>query len=283
MHRQDLNLAEAREYRHGERYLQSECCGNSSFLHHNKMRLSTLILYFFILSPIVSSAQGESLRRIVKRDTITLTGKVVDIFGNPVSHIGLLVKSTNKYDMPLGTSTDVDGYFKIHGAFLYDTIRVESINEISYMNKGSRFVTIRLPEIISKEIQAEVKAKRFRPKTLTNLKKYKLEDFICVLPHISLYAEYPGGLDAFQKFISANLKYPAGAIQYNIEGNVKIKFKVLKDGSLSDFAILDSLGYGCDEEAIRVLKLSKKWRPAIRSSRPIELEQTISVCFHLED
>jgi TonB family protein len=238
---------------------------------------------FFLLSPLVSSAQGESLRRIIKQDTITLTGKVVDIFGKPVPHIGLLLRSTDKYDRSLGTTTDVDGYFKIHGAFLYDTIRLESNKVIFYMNKGSRFVTIQLPEVTSKEIQAEVKAKRFKPKTIPSIKKYILEDFYCALPYISLDAEYPGGPDAFQKIISTNLKYPAGALKYNIEGNVKLKFKVLKDGSLSGFVVLDSLGYGCEEEAIRVVKLSRKWRPAIRSSRPIEFEQTISVFFHLED
>ncbi len=68
---------------------------------------------------------------------------------------------------------------------------------------------------------------------------------------------YPGGQEAFKKFIQDNLKYPEEAIKNKIEGTVVAKYKIDYKGKVSDIKILKGIGYGCDEEAIRVIKLLK--------------------------
>jgi TonB family protein len=70
------------------------------------------------------------------------------------------------------------------------------------------------------------------------------------------------GWDAFKLFVEKNLHYPQAAAQNGIEGNVVVRFTIEADGSLSGFQIQQSTGYGCDEEAVRLLKESGKWKPA---------------------
>jgi TonB family protein len=67
------------------------------------------------------------------------------------------------------------------------------------------------------------------------------------------------GLEAFAEFVFENQIKPNEAIQAGISGTVSIEFTVGSYGKLSDFRILQSLGYGCDKEAIRLLKASGSW------------------------
>ncbi len=68
-------------------------------------------------------------------------------------------------------------------------------------------------------------------------------------------AIYPGGNAALANFIKKNLKYPTKAIKNQIEGKVYLKFKINPKGRVYDVFILNGIGYGCDEEAIRLVKL----------------------------
>lgn len=70
------------------------------------------------------------------------------------------------------------------------------------------------------------------------------------------------GWEAFNLFVEKNLRYPEAAAQNGIEGIVVVRFIIEKDGSLSGFQIQESTGYGCDEEAVRLLTESGKWKPA---------------------
>ncbi|MCF8371804.1 MAG: energy transducer TonB [Bacteroidales bacterium] len=68
---------------------------------------------------------------------------------------------------------------------------------------------------------------------------------------------YPGGKDALDKFLAANIQYPDEARQNNIQGIVHISFDVDHYGAISNEQIIHPLGHGCDEEAIRVVRLLK--------------------------
>ena len=57
------------------------------------------------------------------------------------------------------------------------------------------------------------------------------------------------------EFVSSNLAYPEEAIKKNIEGLVHAEYEVDNLGKISDIRIKKGLGYGCDEEAIRILSL----------------------------
>tara|TARA_B100000945_G_C20364942_1_gene589069 strand:- start:747 stop:1109 length:363 start_codon:yes stop_codon:yes gene_type:complete len=66
---------------------------------------------------------------------------------------------------------------------------------------------------------------------------------------------YPGGNIALNSFIKKNLQYPNKAIKNNTEGKVYLKFKINPNGKVYDVILLKGIGNGCDEEAIRLVKL----------------------------
>lgn len=69
--------------------------------------------------------------------------------------------------------------------------------------------------------------------------------------------------DEYLEYLQKNLKKSKQAIDNQIVGTVEVEFKVNKKGELSDFKITKSLGYGCDEEAIRLIREGPKWLPKI--------------------
>lgn len=93
--------------------------------------------------------------------------------------------------------------------------------------------------------------------------------------------QYPGGIAAFYKFLGENMKYPAAAKDNKIQGKVLVSFVVEQDGSLTDIKVDRKLGSGTDEEAVRVLKLSKKWIPGMINGQPVNVKYNIPVSFAL--
>ena len=70
------------------------------------------------------------------------------------------------------------------------------------------------------------------------------------------------GTRFLMNFIWKNIKYPEMAEKSNIQGEVQISFDVNFDGNLINFSAISKIGYGLEEELIRVLKLTPKWIPA---------------------
>lgn len=75
--------------------------------------------------------------------------------------------------------------------------------------------------------------------------------------HFIQQPEYPGGPKELTKFIYENLRYPAEAVKAKIEGSVYLEYDIDYRGNVVETRVIQSLGYGCDEEAARVVKLLK--------------------------
>ncbi len=78
------------------------------------------------------------------------------------------------------------------------------------------------------------------------------------------------------------LRYPKEAIENGIQGRVNVTFTVEKDGKVSDVTIAKSLDALLDEEAIRAVKSSPKWKPAMVDGIVVRSYITIPVDFVLE-
>lgn len=85
-------------------------------------------------------------------------------------------------------------------------------------------------------------------------------------------------------FLSQNIRYPANAIEHNIQGKVNVSFVVDTNGKVSDFQLIGSgkAGGGLDEEALRVVRMMPKWKPAKYHNRPVQVFYTQPVIFRLE-
>ena len=94
-------------------------------------------------------------------------------------------------------------------------------------------------------------------------------------------AEPIGGYSSFYDLLKKNMKYPSQAKRYGVEGKVFVEFIINKDGTPVDFKTIRGVGYGCDEEAIRVISLSK-WNPGKQRGRPVRVRMVLPVVFKLQ-
>lgn len=96
---------------------------------------------------------------------------------------------------------------------------------------------------------------------------------------LDLNPEFEGGMAAWSKYIRKNLRYPSMAQENGVQGKVFIGFVVEKDGSISDVTILKGIGGGCDEEAMRVIKKSPKWKPGQQQNNKVRVRYTMPISF----
>ncbi|RYC71640.1 energy transducer TonB [Spirosoma sordidisoli] len=94
--------------------------------------------------------------------------------------------------------------------------------------------------------------------------------------------EYPGGMAALSDFVTRTLQYPRRASTAGISGRVYVSFIVNTDGSLTEVQVLKGIGFGCDEEAVRVVQKMPRWRPGKQSGRSVRVKFTLPIAFTLE-
>ncbi|MDB5030118.1 energy transducer TonB [Mucilaginibacter sp.] len=102
-----------------------------------------------------------------------------------------------------------------------------------------------------------------------------------IYSQVETQPEFPGGLEAFGKFLGQNVHYPATMREKMVEGKVIVQFVVEIDGSLSNIKAIHGPGYGASEEAERVLNLSPKWNPGIQKGKLVRVAYTVPINFTL--
>jgi protein TonB len=104
-------------------------------------------------------------------------------------------------------------------------------------------------------------------KGIVDLPKPK-EDDNTIFTSVQIESSYPGGRPAWERFLKRNLHYPQQAQDNEIQGIVIVQFVVDKEGNVSNVIALS----GPEElkaEAIRVIKKSGKWTPAIQNGNQV--------------
>ncbi|RYG15008.1 MAG: energy transducer TonB, partial [Chitinophagaceae bacterium] len=99
---------------------------------------------------------------------------------------------------------------------------------------------------------------------------------------VDIPAEFPGGINLARQFLANNIRYPVEAVENGVNGTVQVKFTVELDGAISNIEIVKKLGYGCDEEVIRVLKRMPKWTPAKLNGQNVKSYFTMPVSFRTQ-
>jgi len=97
------------------------------------------------------------------------------------------------------------------------------------------------------------------------------------------YPEFNGGAKAWSKYMERNLRYPYQAQEDGIQGKVFVSFVVERDGSVTDVKVLRGLGYGCDEEAIKVIKKSPLWKPGKNKGVPVRVRYNMAINFQISN
>lgn len=91
--------------------------------------------------------------------------------------------------------------------------------------------------------------------------------------------QFPGGEEKLFLFLS-NIKYPSEAKNNRISGRIYLSIIIKSTGEISDIKVLRGLGFGTEEESIRVLKLMPKWIPGIICNKPVKMRYNIPINFN---
>lgn len=85
---------------------------------------------------------------------------------------------------------------------------------------------------------------------------------------------------SLEEFLEQNIQYPWAAVAHGTSGVVYVTFVVEKDGSVSDVRVIRGIGEGCDEEAVRLVRLTSSfWTPAFQQGAPVRMQMTVPVKF----
>ncbi len=105
-------------------------------------------------------------------------------------------------------------------------------------------------------------------------------------PEILTFAEqmpeFSGGQEEMYKYLGKNIQYPPLARENSIEGKVVLTFVVGSDGKITQIEqVGKKLGWGCDEEAIRVVKNMPNWTPGKQNGKAVTVKFTLPIRFQL--
>lgn len=94
--------------------------------------------------------------------------------------------------------------------------------------------------------------------------------------------EYEGGIKGLVRFLAANIIYPEQAKITGKEGTVYISFVVDENGYVTGAKVVKGIGFGCDEEALRVVNKIPKWKSAgMNAGKPVRVRFNLPVSFKL--
>jgi len=208
-------------------------------------------------TPAVSKLKSSFLPHVIQ-------GRVLAEEDNtPLPGVNVVIKGTTT-----GTVTDMNGHYQITSPIANPTLQYSFIGlqteEIAAKQADELNVTLKTD--VSQ--LSEVVITGYSPAGTDPNRE----------PVMKL-AQPAGGLRAYDKYLKNSLHYPQQALENNVKGRVTVSFTVNTDGTIDEFNVLKGLGFGCDEEVIRLVKDGPKWSPTTQDGNPVESEVRVRVKF----
>jgi bla regulator protein blaR1 len=98
----------------------------------------------------------------------------------------------------------------------------------------------------------------------------------------SPHPKFVGSSANLGRFIQKEMQYPVLAFKQNISGIVRLEFVVEPNGCPSHFKIINSVGGGCDQEAIRIVK-KIRWDPGQINKTLVRTKMKLDIAFRLSE
>lgn len=229
--------------------------------------------------PTVEAVEQPTVQAAPKADDRKITGRVVDAKDNkPLPGAIVLVRGTNT-----GTTTDSDGFYTLtvpadsreifvsFVGFISQTVPVGYKDRIDVVLSMSRN---QLKEVVVMGYGPIDKAKGQAEAGKT--------DTSGGWSVVEAMPEFPGGQTELYRFLQKNIRYPGEAARAHIQGRVYVSFIINKLGYIRNPRVLQGLGYGIDEEALRVVVSMPRWIPGKQNDVPVDVEYTLPISFKLD-
>ncbi len=237
-----------------------------------------------VLAGLIKHTDGESVRGVPFLSKIPVLGAVFRNKSTPTANtdtemvIALTprILSERKYatEEPVFNSPRQRSYQKA----------VESRFEKTQLDKGS-VVTNEIeeskpaPAAVDKEMDAQ-EPKAVAPAALENAISVTKTAPVDDDSDKEVSGDVTAYVRAVQVKISQAISYPYEALQNNLEGTVKLKLRILKDGSLAEAMVLESSGQSLfDTDALNTAKISAPYAPFSDDMKGGNLVVTIPIVY----
>ncbi len=204
---------------------------------------------------LITTKKGASTSQNTPID-VKVTGYANNQNENTSTNTGVKIRSTGTSGKPLMV---VDGIISENKKVEdFDPETIESIN------------------VLKNETATQKYGERGKDGVLEITMKKSENTFISV----EEMPEFPGGTEAINPFIKANLRYPKKAEATGITGKVFVDFTITKTGKVENVKISKGLQPLLDEEALRVIRLMPDWKPGAQNGEKVEVKYQLSVSFN---
>ena len=97
-----------------------------------------------------------------------------------------------------------------------------------------------------------------------------------------MFLNSPDPRTFMEKWVYQYLKYPSYAVENGIHGRVLVDFIIDETGKVTDVRVSRGVHTSLDEEALRVVSASPKWRPGRHQGKKVRVALTVAVDFKLQ-
>lgn len=192
-------------------------------------------------------------------DNPGLSGQVTDEANQPLAGVSIVAKNARR-----SSSSDSLGRFRLENVDKKDSLQIMSV--------GFETQTVRVADLESTKIQLKPDSKALSEVVAVGYGQQAQTNKPAARRVASLALANSGAPSApanFKTYVEENRRMPPEAKAKTVTGTVRVRFQVAADGSVSQFTIVQSLGYGCDEEAVRLIREGPRWKPAFRNGKPL--------------
>jgi TonB family protein len=210
---------------------------------------------------VIGNEDAISSKKSVTKATIS--GEVIDAeTGEPLPGVNIIVKGS-----ATATNTDLEGVFEIAAT-------INDVLIISFIGMEKQEFLVEVESDISIELSSDVA--QLSEVVVTGYGTEKGEDntYLAAKPEI--------GFSAYKDYLEEQLQYPEKAKEAGTEGRVRLKLYIDAAGNIEEVEVLKSLGDGCDEEAIRLIKEGPKWQAAKKGDSSVASTRKITVGFKIQ-
>lgn len=276
----NINLIEELQLQQNENRQSAYSVANAEF------NLNAFNKFFIHVANRIKYPEDAVKKRIQGNTIINFTvknGRIIDVI--PQVELGHGCEQEVENSMLSFTSTILqDGKYSLKVAFKLDNAMSEFKNEnLTALEPYSELHTIIINGFLNKEKPSSEKVSIEVYQSLQSIRESSTEQSLDEPSNqyvsMSSAPKFPGGMEKLQHFLQKSISYPIAAIDNEIQGIVNMNFIVRTDGTITDIKTDKKLGFGIEEEAIRVLKLAKNWFPAMQNGKAVSVAYSIPINF----
>jgi TonB family protein len=267
---------EIRSDLHGAFTIENVAERDTITIHHQGFQSTEFPVVKSKVNYIIHLKKEDTSPKTNSGNAVNITGVITNSQGYPVSDAVLISKGTNR-----GTTTNSLGEFSLKEIPVASTVMVTHVSFLPnefVVSKSKTHFELTLQNSITQLDEIVVTGYGNNGHPIRNISTPTSENqFVAVEQN----PEFPGGTQALYKYLADNISYPTKASQANQSGKVFISFSINEEGKVRRPQIVKSMGWGIDEEVLRVILNMPPWKPAMQNGNAVTKDYTLAIVFSL--